>query len=256
MSKAVERMNPENKKNTFWQMRMTGLWILLLASGICLNAASAGQAVTGKIVIDGVIYGDSNFAVIKGSGKPGYERRETRDFHSIRNNGGIDVHFKRKKHTSLEVFGDHNLISLIKTEVSNGVLIISLSQSYQTHLPLIVKLTAPSLKLFEMNGAGDTRLINLDENLFQLDLNGSGDIFLEGKVRQLLARLNGSSDINAKDLISDRAEIQILGSGDVDIHVQKYLKADIIGSGDIHYYGNPIKIEKSILGSGNVDPGD
>jgi hypothetical protein len=34
------------------------------------------------------------------------------------------------------------------------------------------------------------------------------------------------------------------------------LKAYLIGSGDIIYYGHPAHIEKRIIGSGDLQPGD
>lgn len=233
--------------------------VLLLSIFIIFSfPAVSGQTITERIIIDGVIIdGMSHGAeIIKGSGIPGREHRETSEFHSVKISGNVGVNYQRGNNRAIEITGDINILPLIKTEISQGVLIISPIQNHQTRLPIIIELSAPSLNALEMNGGGNVRLKDLDQKSLKLELNGNGDIFAEGNVQQILIHLNGSSDIDAKGLVCDKAEIKILGSGNVDIHVHQLLKADIIGSGNIKYYGNPSKIERVILGSGNIESGD
>lgn len=242
-----------NRQN-FHALAKHCLWSLTLITYLHIAPAYAGQNATGQIVIDGKIYQGGNIA--RGSGKASRESRPVQDFTHIINHSGADIHFNRKQPVSLEITGDQNLLSYIKTSVHRGVLRISTSKSYQTKLPLVVKLSAPELHALESNGAGDTSLANLRGNTLRLNLNGSGDIKATGQIRQLSARLRGSGDIKAKQLNAEYAEINISGSGDADIYARKSLKANIIGSGDILYYGKPAKIKRSIIGSGDIESGD
>lgn len=245
-----------SKKDCYWSPITICPWLVLFIINLYMLPASAGQNVTGQIVIDGEIYNGSNSQLAKGSGKVGRESRQAHNFTRIINHSGADVHFNHGQPVSIEVTGDQNLLSHIKTRVHQGVLRISATQSYQTRLPLIVKLSAPELHALELHGAGDTKLVNLKGNVFELNLNGSGDVIAAGQIRRFLARLRGSGDINARNLMTEKTEIQISGSGDANIHARNSLKADIIGSGDILYYGKPASIKKNIIGSGDIESGD
>ncbi len=256
MDSTTETIHQKSKKKCFWSPITICQWLLLFMINAHMLPSLAGQNVTGQIIIDGEIYNGSNSRLLKGSGKAGRENRQAHNFKRVINNSGADVHFNWGQRVSIEVIGDQNLLSLIKTKVHQGVLSISASQSYQTQLPLIVKLSAPDLRAFELNSAGDTKLIGLEGNVFELNLNGSGDVIATGRMHQLLAKLIGSGNIDTKDLLTEKTEIQIFGSGDANIYARNYLKAEIIGSGDILYYGKPATINQNIIGSGDIESGD
>jgi hypothetical protein len=46
----------------------------------------------------------------------------------------------------------------------------------------------------------------------------------------------------------------VVGSGSADVRVSGQLHAEVTGSGDITYSGNPT-VEKRVSGSGEVSPG-
>ena len=48
----------------------------------------------------------------------------------------------------------------------------------------------------------------------------------------------------------------INGSGDAVLHVTERLSAQINGSGDIVYYGNPPDVSRRVNGSGDVNPAE
>jgi carbon monoxide dehydrogenase subunit G len=230
------------------------LGIALGCAGVTM--AVAGQSVTGKIIIDGIVYGEGSSKIIEGSGVPSRERRHVNDFHAVEIKTGVDVNFTRSDDTDVELSGDDNLLKLIRTDVSRGVLTISSTESYQTKSPLTVSLTGPHLSSIAMHGAGDIKLADLKENDLSLQLNGSGDVSATGSVGQLNVLLNGSSDVEAEELLSENANIQILGSGDIAVNAKQSLDVSIIGSGNVKYYGHPEKINRQIIGSGEVEAGE
>lgn len=243
------------RKNS--SLRKAGQAILGIAIGFAgVTMAVAGQSVTGKIIIDGIVYGEGSSKIIEGSGVLRREQRHVNDFHSVEIKTGVDVHFARGDDTGVELSGDDNLLKLIRTDVVGGVLTISSTESYQTKSPLVVSLTGPHLSSLAMHGAGDIRLTDLKENDFAMELNGSGEVDVSGSVKQLSVLLNGSSDVDADELLSESANIQILGSGDIEVNVKRSLDVAIIGSGNVKYYGNPEKINRQIIGSGEVEAGE
>jgi hypothetical protein len=244
----------KRKNSSLWT---AGRAILSIAIGFAgISMAAAGQSVTGKIIIDGVVYGEGSSKMIEGSGVSSRERRRVDDFHSVEIKTGVDVHFTRGDDTGVELSGDDNLLKLIRTDVSRGVLTISSTESYRTRSPLTVFLTGPSLSSVAMHGAGDIKLTDLKENDFSMQLNGSGEVSASGSARQFNVLLNGSSDVDAEELVSENANIQILGSGDLKVNARQSLDVSIIGSGNVEYYGNPEKINRQIIGSGEVEAGE
>ncbi|MGH8559428.1 MAG: head GIN domain-containing protein [Methylococcales bacterium] len=228
---------------------------ITFACGI-VYPAMAGQSVTGKIIIDGVVYGEGSFQVVKGSGVLGREHRTVGDFHEVVIHGGLDVDFTRDDDVSVSLSGDDNLLKVITTDVKLGVLHIGSKESYETKIPLLATLTAPSLSALEINGSGDVKLNDLKEKTLTLNLNGSGDVQADGSTDELSVRISGAGNMDAKQLTSDNAVIQIVGSGDMEVNVKDSLDVSIIGSGNVTYYGNPKSVEPKIIGSGDVEAGD
>ena len=62
---------------------------------------------------------------------------------------------------------------------------------------------------------------------------------LSGSADELEAGINGSGDIRAAELETDKTSIRISGSGSADIQAKKELTANINGSGDVRYRGSP-----------------
>lgn len=56
----------------------------------------------------------------------------------------------------------------------------------------------------------------------------------------------------AADLVTEKCEVRISGSGDVEVNVQEELTSKISGSGDIRYKGEPKRVNNHSSGSGSV----
>lgn len=239
-----------------WFRRLVQINKGAMIAVIGINSAIAGQAVTGKIVIDGVVYGESGNQIVKGSGDVGKETRNLGQFHSVKILTGVDFNYRYDRDYQVEIVGEKNLLPILQTRVESGVLAITSVKNFQHELPLTVEIRGPHLKSLEMHGAGDLFLDHVQENSFKLLLHGSGDVKVSGQVDLALITINGASDVDAAQLKSKISEVKLLGSGDVDIFASQKLTVDILGSGDVTYYGNPSSVEKRIIGSGDIEAGD
>ena len=112
-------------------------------------------------------------------------------------------------------------------------------------------LQAASLSL-KVAGSGDMDL-DVDTEELNVRIAGSGGCFVRGRAGSLDVNIAGSGDLRADELETQRAEVQIAGSGDVEVHVTDHLSAQIFGSGDVRYRGRPT-IETNTYGSGTVGP--
>jgi hypothetical protein len=102
----------------------------------------------------------------------------------------------------------------------------------------------------ELEGSGFINFDIVTENL-TTQLEGSGEIKLQGDCISADHKIIGSGNIKAGQVNTDVCVIYISGSGTVDAHVNEALDVTIIGSGRVYYSGNPT-IQEYISGSGEV----
>ena len=82
-------------------------------------------------------------------------------------------------------------------------------------------------------------------------LGGAANINMRGMVSNAQFDLSGSAQVNAFDLIAQRATINISGYGSCDITVHEELNATISGMGRITFDGSPA-VQEQIDGLGSV----
>jgi len=101
-----------------------------------------------------------------------------------------------------------------------------------------------------ISGSGDITLGVLADDI-NTSISGSGNVVLEGEADEIRFLVSGSGDLRAFDLMARKAEVEISGSGDVEVYVTEQLNVSITGSGDVLYHGNP-SLNVSISGAGEV----
>lgn len=248
---------------------------------------------------------------IKSSGDVIKETRNVEKFESIKSTSSADVIITQGKTQSVIVESDANLVPYIMTDVDNGVLKIDINKSYRNIKIVKIHITVPNLESIMISGSGDIRIpaVFKTNELF-VKINGSGDLSAKLDVKSLEYRssgsgdgnfsgvngilkiyVNGSGDINAKDLRLSDCNIKVSGSGDLNIsgstedliisingsgdidayqlqavnvtvnvsgsgtiytHAIESISAKIAGSGDIYYKGDPAKTNISTSGSGDL----
>lgn len=192
-------------------------------------------------------------------------------FNSVELEGTGNVYITQGAEQSVIVKGQANIISLLKTNIKNGTWEIDFKRCVRKHKDLEIYITIPEVKKMKINGSGDIKTIgtisgdgielningsgnisaSIDVNRVDTKINGSGNISVDGTAENHYAYINGSGNINSYDLITDKAEVKVNGSGDVKVNVEEELKVKIGGSGDVYYKGSP-SVSVDISGSGSV----
>ena len=75
---------------------------------------------------------------------------------------------------------------------------------------------------------------------------------IDNTLKILYIDINGSGNINTRDVDADDVYTDISGSGDISVTALNMLDARISGSGDIDYWGNPPTVKLDVSGSGRV----
>lgn len=156
-------------------------------------------------------------------------------FHSIIAESDFEIRLEQGTEQLVEVDGHENIIGDITTEVSDNIWMISLTGECYNSLDIVVRITLPTIKSVESNGA-DRVILNSFDSLDQLTLisSGAGPFFQSGVLN-----------------VSDRLEIQNTGSGDMAANFSTpRLEVSMTGSGSIHLTGDAISQTVGISGSG------
>ena len=188
--------------------------------------------------------------------------------------GSYDVIFTDGEVGKIKIKAPDNILPLIQTEVSDGLLRIDTGKNrYKVKEPIIIYVpvdsrlkqvvikgsadiyTEKNLETKALNvgiyGSGDARLV-VDVSSLALEVVGAGDIRVSGRTKDLSIDISGSGDVDTSKLTAEKAAISISGAGDVSAYVTEDVDISIAGSGDVTIKGNPKKVKQKINGSGRV----
>ena len=103
-----------------------------------------------------------------------------------------------------------------------------------------------------VRGSHDADLGHIEQPDLKVTVLDSGSVTADGKVDRLSVQVMGSGHADLGRLAARRVEVTIAGSGDVTVAPSEELKVTIMGSGSVHLLTKPARIERSIMGSGNI----
>lgn len=94
-----------------------------------------------------------------------------------------------------------------------------------------------------VTGSGDVKVSSVATDELACGVSGSGDIVVAaGTVGSANYGVTGSGDIKAGSVRATEANAVASGSGDISCRATKQLSTAAMGSGNIYYYGNPVKV--------------
>lgn len=231
---------------------------------------------------------------IKGEGGTTVRDLDVSGFHGLGLSIPADVFVRPGAKFKVSVEGQSNIIDNIETEVSKGVWRIEFDKCVRGHDDIVIKITMPELSEIALSGSGDIEVQDGFEAVRDLELaisgsgslkgnfeaqstelsisgsgdaelgiitqsldtaiSGSGDLEVKGAAEELSVAIAGSGSVDGEELMTNRTDVSIAGSGDCHVGVHESLDVSIVGSGSVIYSGDP-KIDRSILGSGSVRKG-
>ena len=229
--------------------------LVMAATGYSVTAMSG--AVTGKIMIDGQVYSSGASNVIQGTGNVITEKRKLNAFSKLDVNLAADVEYIASDDYRLELTADDNIAPVISSIVQNGRLVLDTDRSFSTQSRVRMRVYGtPALEVLRVDGSSDVGLHGLSGHSLRINLDGTGAINAQGKVRSLTVMVDGTGSVNSKDLQADHVRINVDGSADVTVTVNSELDVAIDGVSDVTYYGHPSSINKIIDGVGQVSQGN
>jgi len=238
-------------------MRKTG-WVFGF-----IMLALASQAQEAKVIVD-----------------KNAQTRQVDEFDGVSVSGAIELYISQGSQTVAVSAAEPEKVNDIETYVENRILYIrfkskkswwsdqwnTTGRNYRAYVsaPMIKSLASagsgnikiegmlksPELEL-EISGSGNISGKIETENL-DVTQSGSSNIRLNGTATKAEFECSGSGNIISSDLVIDICTVEMSGSGNAELQVNKELSAEISGSGNIRYKGEANVVNSSVAGSGKI----
>jgi len=206
--------------------------------------------VVAAFVVSGCHHGMRSGVV--GSGKREIQKREITAFTSITTEGAFVVEVTCQKEPSLEIEADDNILPLISTEVSNGVLRLKNVKSYSVSEPVKLRLTTPNLEGLSVTGAGKVDVSGIKNDKFEIDSDGAAAIVASGTTKVVDIDVSGAVKIDTHRLHAARVIVDSKGVSNIEVDAAEQLEVTISGPSHVSYYGDP-NVNQTIHGPGKLE---
>lgn len=190
---------------------------------------------------------------VRGSGVTKEETRKLEDFNAIDAGGAYNIEIVCGKSPEVTIYGEDNILPLIRTEVRDQTLHIYNRKSISPRRKIRIQISTNNIEKINASGASDISISNINNDRFDVDASGAGKMNISGKTNYIALSLSGAVKVNARDLISDNANVEISGASKAEVYASKELRAEISGVGSLDYYGNPEKVKRNISGVGSIN---
>jgi hypothetical protein len=183
--------------------------------------------------------------------------RQVTPFSRIEVHGSTEVVVRPGHVGALRVEGGANRIHDLRTRVEGGTLVVEKEDSSGMidigNDPARVIATAPRIEAVRIDGSGRVDLHEVRGPRLATAIYGSGEVRAGGQVERLRSRVDGSGSFDFATLRADDTAVAIAGSGSAYLGTTEHLDAEIDGSGEVSYPGDPTVSER-ISGSGRIQP--
>ncbi|MCX6294527.1 MAG: DUF2807 domain-containing protein [Bacteroidetes bacterium] len=200
------------------------------------------------------------------------QTRTVGDFTGIKVGDSYKINITQSDANTVKVNAPEAVQSKIKTEVKEGVLVISTDGNFKDNDDISIAISIKSLSSIDVsgssdvksenqlncdklnlrsNGAGDIHL-DVKANDITTNISGAGDVTLKGSTQTFDATVSGAGDLKASNLEANKITAKVSGAGDAKVNAIQSLDADISGAGSIIYKGNPEDRKVNISGAGSV----
>jgi hypothetical protein len=201
------------------------------------------------------------------------QEREVTDFTGIDASEGITVELTTGKETNVVVEADESIIDEVVTEVKANTLTIYMKGNTKIKSNIItVRVTAQSINNLDVSSGASIITQNLIE-AEKLTLSSSSGAHLKvafkapssscktssgasaklkGVSKYFKGNASSGSHINAEDLKSINATVDVSSGANITINVEERLEAEASSGGSINYSGNPKNVDISKSSGGSV----
>lgn len=160
-----------------------------------------------------------------------------------------DVIFTQGSPAKVEVTGPARSVELVEVSDDGE---IKLSRRVRHLGDLVIRLTAPDVQTFEVQGASDLKLQGYDQDRLEISIAGAADVKAQGRAREAEVHIAGAGDVDLAELPTETVEVHISGVGETVAAPSRRAEVHIAGAGDVKLTTRPPEVESHIVGPGSI----
>jgi Holliday junction resolvase len=209
---------------------------------------------------------------IRGNGNVVEETRAVDNFSKIKTSKGANVYISQGDVEKVVVKADENIVDFIRTEVEDGVLIITNTRPIRNATSNKVYVTVKEIekisafagsnvysetqlknnRLELSSSAGSNIKLDLSTREIKVSASAGANVYLKGETENFEASASAGSNIKAEGLKTKKCQAKVNSGENVYITVTDVLDARASSGGNIFYCGNPKNQDISSSSGGNV----
>ena len=184
------------------------------------------------------------------------DSRNVAEFTKVVIEGAMDAVITAGEDQSVVIETERNYLHRVETHVEGETLYISQEGRRWRDNEIFIEISVEVIEGLDIEGAGDVEIYNIDSDAFEMNIDGAGDVTLEGTCGDARYEINGAGDLDAEELQCRTVDIQINGAGDADVYASESVIAELNGVGDISVCGDPDRVRPRIHGLGSFEVDD
>jgi len=195
---------------------------------------------------------------VKGDGKVVTQKRQVSAFDQLTVSGNFVVTVNANQAMSSAIVKtDGNLQPYVLTSVKDKELAVTTKKGFTLDPTTPIQVVVNTKSIKKVKVLGKTVLVTHGQSgdSFDLEIDGMGTSILAGRVKSLSIDTKGIAHVNAGELKSDRAKVNVSGLGKVTVFARSKLSVYINGQGQVTYLGQPPIIDQEIYGEGKLIKG-
>lgn len=222
------------------------IFIVAIAIGVVVGNFFSFGRLAGKVF-------NFNFGRgVQGSGVLATEQRDVSGFKGVDVGGVFQVEITAQKDYSVEVSADDNILPMVKTYVSNGILEIESDGRFSNSSPIRVRISAPGIESIDSSGASRVNASNLKNASLDIDASGASKVNLTGEASSVTIEVSGASNVDAGSLRAENIDVDASGASVASVFAINRLSADASGASRVTYGGKPAIVEQKAAGAGSI----
>lgn len=225
------------------------------------------------LVVPALLLSACAFAQTAGNGVAREEAREVPDFEGVKVSQGLTAHITVGP-KAVRVSGDENLVSLVRTEVVDGKLVVRLERNARVRSTsgLHVTVSSPQVTSVEASGGSDVEaeatradtfsaeasggsdlsVRNVDAQKLRAEASGGSELKLQGRAGRLEVEASGGSQVHGQALSLRELDVDASGGSQVEAHPTERLVAELSGGSTLEVDSAPSQRNVSASGGSEV----
>ncbi|VAW15461.1 hypothetical protein MNBD_BACTEROID01-2829, partial [hydrothermal vent metagenome] len=209
---------------------------------------------------------------IKGDGNVVEQTREVGHFHGIKASRGINVYINSGGQEKVMVKADENLLKAIKTDVEDGILIVSTRERIRWAKSKKVFVTVQSVdKISSSSGSnvysesllectnldlscssGSNMKLEVKAEKVEASASSGANMWLRGVAEGVNIKASSGANIKAGELEALNCYAKASSGSNLWITVKGDFEGKASSGGNLYYYGNPKRTDINVSSGGNI----